>query len=197
MNLVKRLVYFIMVALLLGMALTAVSGAESLSGPGLGIISSEKNFRKGDVITVIISESAQAQQSASTQLSKDAKVGFTTGGALNPVIPSANLGLSTSQEGEGNLSRQGKMRAMVGVMVEEVLENGNLKIKGKQSLEFDSGVQIISVEGIARPRDVSSQNEVYSYKLSNAQIQYSGEGALHEKARTGFLTRLFDLIWIF
>lgn len=171
------------------------AGADSLAGPSL--FSSARAYQPGDVITVVVSENAQAQQSASTTLNKEANLGYTTGGLLGTLAPAANVGVTAGQEGGGNLTRQGAMRAMVAATVREVLPNGNLRLTGSQQIEFDSGTQIIRVEGIARPRDVNSQNEVYSYRLADARITYSGEGALGEKARTGFLTRLLDILWIF
>ena len=174
----------------------AIVSGESL-GSGISLCSSEKHFQPGDIVTVIISETAQAQQSASTELHKTAKLGYTTGGLLGNVLPSADAGLSTDHNGGGNLSREGKMQAMVGAVVEEVLPSGALKIKGEQEIMFDSGRQLITVEGIARPRDISSENEIYSYRLAEARIQYYGRDALHEKARTGFLSRFLDWLWIF
>ncbi|MEW6517288.1 MAG: flagellar basal body L-ring protein FlgH [candidate division FCPU426 bacterium] len=171
------------------------AAAETLAGPSM--YSSARQYQPGDVVTVVVSESAEAQQSASTSLNKEAKMGYTTGGLLGTLAPSGNVGVTAGQEGGGNLSRQGEMRAMVAATVREVMPNGNLRLSGSQQIEFDSGTQIIRVEGVARPRDVNSQNEVYSYRLADARITYSGEGALHEKARTGFLTRLLDILWIF
>lgn len=168
-----------------------------MSGGGISLCSTDKHYQPGDIVTVIVSEAAQAQQTASTVLHKDASVGYTTGGLLGNLLPSADGGLSTKHNGGGNLSRQGRMQAMVGAVVEEVMPNGCLKIKGEQEIMFDSGRQLITVEGIARPRDISSENEVYSYRLASARIEYYGRDALHEKARTGFLTRFLDWLWIF
>jgi len=197
MNITERIIHCIFLSILTGVVIISLAHAESLSGSGPAIFSGEKHYQQGDLITVIISESAQAEQSASTELSKEAEMGYSAGGLLGTIIPSADFGLNSEHEGKGSLSRQGKMKAMVGAVVEEVFANGNLKIKGEQAIIFDSGTQIISVEGIVRPRDISSQNEVYSYKLANANIQYSGQGALHEKARTGYLSRILDILWIF
>lgn len=171
--------------------------AESLSGTQNSWVSTERAYQTGDLISVLISENAQAQQSASTELHKDASLGYTSGGFLANLAPAANVGLNSKHDGGGNLARQGKMQAMVTASVQEVLPNGMLRIKGEQQLVFDSGSQLIKVEGLVRPRDVSSQNEVYSYRIANAKIEYHGEGALAEKARTGFLTRVLEWLWIF
>ena len=89
------------------------------------------------------------------------------------------------------------MTAMITTRVEKVLPNGTLANAGTQEIEFDSGVQRISVKGVARPRDIDSANRVYSYRLANAQIEYLGTGALNEKARTGYISRFLEWLWIF
>lgn len=170
--------------------------ADSLSA-GQNIFSTEKLYHPGDLITIIISESAQASQSSSTDLHKDARVGYTSGGLLGTLMPAANVGVNTKNDGGGQLARQGKMKAMIGATVESILPNGLLKVKGTQEIAFDSGRQIIRIEGLVRPRDISSENEIYSYRLANVKIDYVGDGALAEKSRTGFLTRFLDWLGIF
>lgn len=186
----------IVVVTIIGLLFATATSAQSVSGSG-NIFSTEKQYQRGDLVTIIISESAQASQSASTELHKDTDIGYTTGGVLGTLVPSANVGVNSNHEGNGQLARQGKMKAMVAATVEDILPNGILKVKGEQEISFDSGRQIIRLEGLVRPRDISSENEVYSYKIANAKIEYTGEGALHEKARTGFLARFLDWLWIF
>jgi flagellar L-ring protein FlgH len=180
------------------------AGAESLSGLGntlssasASLFSTEKIYHEGDLITVLIVENAQGSQSANTDLSKEASVGLTTGGVVSNVVGSGNLGLFSRSKGNGELGRQGSMTAMITARVEKILENGNLLVKGDQSIEFDSGLQRISLEGIVRPRDITATNEILSSRLANAKIEFTGDGALHEKARTGFLGRFLEWLWIF
>ncbi len=186
----------IMLAVVLGAWPTTAVMAESLSA-GQNVFSTEKYYRAGDLITIIISESAQASQSASTDLHKDSQVGYTSGGLLGSLMPAASVGINSKNDGGGQLARQGKMKAMIGATVESILPNGLLKVKGTQEIGFDSGRQIIRIEGLVRPRDISSENEVYSYRLANVKIDYVGDGALQEKSRTGFLSRFLDWLWIF
>lgn len=185
-----------LVMIMISMILPLTGFAQSLSGRS-NYFSMEKQYRHGDLVTIIISESAQASQSASTDLHKKSENGFTSGGVLNTIVPAASVGLSSDHEGGGKLQRQGKMKAMVAATVEEILPNGNLKVKGSQEISFDSGRQVIRIEGLVRPRDISAQNEVYSYRIANARIEYTGDGALAEKAKIGFLSRFLDWLWIF
>lgn len=183
--------------LLLAAGLAGQVTAESLSGSGLSLFASAKNYQAGDLLTVVIEESAQGTQSASTELNKETELGFTTGGAAGNVLPSASGGINSRQSGGGNLSRQGRMRATLTARVEKVLPNGCLEIAGEQEIAFDSGVQRISVRGSVRPRDITSANEVSSTRIADAKIEYLGRDALHEKARTGFISRVLEWLWIF
>jgi flagellar L-ring protein FlgH len=174
----------------------AAAGAETLSGNG-SLFASEKNYQLGDLVTVIVAESAEGAQSASTDLHKQTSLGLSTGGQLGVIAPSANLGLDSKQSGGGDLSRHGHMTATLTARVEKILANGCLSLAGEQDIEFDSGRQHLSVHGVARPRDISPDNEIYSFRLSDAKIEFTGRDALHEKARTGFLSRFLEWLWIF
>jgi flagellar L-ring protein FlgH len=171
--------------------------AESLSNPSGNLFSSERAYQEGDLITVIVSETSQGTQSASTDLDKETSMGLTTSGVVGAAVGSAGAGLTSKQKGGDNLARQGAMRAMITTKVEKVLPGGNVAINGVQEIEFDSGRQRISVRGVARPRDIDSANQVYSYRLADAQIEYLGSGALNEKARTGYISRFLEWLWIF
>lgn len=173
----------------------APAAAESLSGNG-SLFGSERSYREGDLVTVVIAESAEGVQSASTDLNKSTSLGVTTGGVL-AAVPDANLGVSTALKGGGNLGRKGRLTATVTTQVRKILENGNLSLAGEQDIEFDAGRQHISVLGVARPRDISSTNEIYSYRLADAKIEFNGKGALNEKARAGVLGRFLEWLWIF
>jgi flagellar L-ring protein precursor FlgH len=181
---------------LLCWAWAAAAGAESLSGTG-SLFASERTYQEGDLVTVVVSETAAGAQSASTDLNKETQLGLTTGGALGTVLGSANAGLSSQHRGGGALARAGRMSAALTAKVQKVLPNGCLVLAGVQEIAFDSGVQRISVQGTARPRDISPGNEILSTRLSDAKIEYLGADALNEKARTGFLGRFLEWLWIF
>jgi flagellar L-ring protein precursor FlgH len=189
---------FFWLALGLGLgAAVATAGAESLTHANASWCSPVRLYRAGDIITVVIAEDARAEQSASTALYKDSEVGYSAGGAVATLLPSASIGMNADHKGGGELARRGRMTARVAAVVEEVLPNGNLRVRGMQEMNFDSGRQLIGVEGVARPRDITAENEILSYRLANAKIDFTGRDALHEKARTGILARVLEWLWIF
>ena len=53
-------------------------------------------------------------------------------------------------------------------------------------------MQYIRLSGIVRPADVLPDNSVLSAKIANAQIAYSGKGALADANRMSWLARFFN-----
>jgi len=54
---------------------------------------------------------------------------------------------------------------------------------------------MIKITGIVRPSDISSDNSVYSYNISDAEITFEGSGMIDSSQKPGILTRLFH--WLF
>ena len=75
------------------------------------------------------------------------------------------------------------------------MANGDMRVTGEQLLEFNNDIQHISVKGLVRKKDVSSNNTVLSTRLANAQIQFSGEGLLTNRSKPGIFTQIWN--WLF
>ena len=55
----------------------------------------------------------------------------------------------------------------------------------------------ILLQGIVRPKDISSDNSVLSTQVADAKIILTGIGVIGEKQHPGWLTRIFDGVWPF
>jgi len=164
---------------------------------------------EGDVITVLINESSSGQNSADTKTSKDssAKAGIASLLGLEQSVLSRNsnmgaqIGLegssSSSLKGSGNTSRDGELVARITARVSRVLENGNLFIEGTRQLTVNEEEQYITISGIVRPEDITSDNLVSSQYIADARIVYTGQGVINDKMRPGWGTRILDVIWPF
>jgi flagellar L-ring protein FlgH len=166
----------------------------------------KKALRVGDIITVRIVESAQAQNSADTDLTRNsaAKAGFSTFFGKSKFLGLFKLGdelLNTSSEnshtGSGSTTRTGQLTATMTAVVREVLPNGNLVIQGTRDLLVNHEQQFITLTGIVRPQDVSRDNVVISSQLADANITIGGLGVVADKQRSGWGTWIFDFIWPF
>ena len=57
--------------------------------------------------------------------------------------------------------------------------------------------QLITLIGVVRSRDISSENMVLSTYISDAQIIYDGVGIVNDRQKPGWLTALLLKVWPF
>ena len=174
-----------------------------------------RNYRVGDLITVMLDESTRAGREQKGTVSRESEnnvvpsglvskiqnlalptkiLGTTLGGVLNGV----NLNDSSiKSSGVGTAGQSASLTGAVSVTVVEVLANGNLMVRGEKQLALTEGAEVIQVSGIIRPDDVSPNNMVQSRRLANAQIAYRGTGDMAAVAKTGWGTKALLKIWPF
>ena len=162
---------------------------DSLVGRG-------KSFRVGDIITVLLSESAQANRSQTRDTSRSATNSLPSGasakvGNMSPFLDGINLNESKIESaGAGTAGQSATLRGEVAVTVVDVLPNGNLVLRGEKQLALSEGTEVIQISGVIRPSDVSPNNTVQSRRLANAQIAYRGDGEINKAAGAGWATKL-------
>ena len=162
------------------------------------------NYQKGDVITVLLSESTQAKRSQDSKLSRESgnnvvPTGLQTMGTnLHGALGGIKLdGGSISNTGAGTANQLATLEGSVAVTVVDVLANGNLVLRGEKQLALSEGSEVIQVAGIIRPEDVAPNNTVQSRRLANAQITYRGTGDLAAASRAGWGTSALLKLWPF
>ncbi len=102
---------------------------------------------------------------------------------------------SNTFAGEAKSDRSGQVTASIAARITEVLPNGNLSIFGRRAMKVNNEVQYITVSGVIRPQDISAANRVKSTYLADSRIEYYGKGALADKQKPGWGTRLIDNLW--
>ncbi|MFD2168122.1 flagellar basal body L-ring protein FlgH [Thalassotalea euphylliae] len=166
------------------------------------IYSDSKAHRVGDIISVILSESTQAQKNAKTELSKEneATLDPIIGLGGNPVTykgDSIQFGMNQETEftGDSKANQGNSLSGNISVHVLRVLPNGNLMIRGEKWMTLNNGDEYIRLTGIIRPQDITSENTIISHKVANARIQYAGTGAFADAQEQGWLTKFFNGKW--
>ena len=175
------------------------SGSIYKAGFGVSLFEDTKAHRVGDLITVMLSESTKAQKSASTSSSKDQNIDFPTPTLLGQPVDYNGRAILNNQvdmgnefDGDGSSSQSNSLSGSITVFVSQVLPNGNLVIRGEKKLTLNQGDEYIRLTGIVRPMDVSPENTISSTKVANAEIFYSGDGAINDANRMGWLARFFN-----
>lgn len=173
---------------------------------GLSFYEDSKANRAGDTVIVDIIENSTSSMDVNTESSRKSgmdigvpKINFlgrsTDFGAALGDSQLIGTEFSNSFEGEGTSDRSGRVTASIAARVTEVLPNGNLSIFGRRAMKVNNEVQYITVSGVIRPQDISSANRVKSTFLADSRIEYYGKGALADKQKPGWGTRIIDNIW--
>lgn len=146
-----------------------------------------KANKVGDVITVILRESTSGSSTSDSKLSSNA--GGAAGGSVTgnflPFQPAfgsdAQVNFDSDQK---NLSNQRQLlEGFISVQIKEVTPGGDLVVEGNRLTEVNGEVHEMMLTGIVRPNDVSSSNQVLSYRIANANISYLKKGGINNKSR--------------
>lgn len=145
----------------------------------------------GDSLTVLIVEASSAATSAQSGSQRDTRLSGSIG-AGGQIQESGSLSLQGGFDGRGQLSRSGRLVGQIGVVVQEVLPNGDLRIAGAQTIDIDGEQTAIRIDGRVRPADISGNNTVLSSRLADVRIVYDGDGALSRGGRPGPINRILS-----
>lgn len=173
----------------------------------VSLVDDFKARRKGDIVTVVITEAASASKQAGTDTKREAAysasipnfMGIETTALADKINLNALIKANTSSEfgGQGSTTRKDILNATISARVTDVLPNGDLRIEGRRNVRVNNEDQIIILEGTVRPKDISHDNVVSSAQVADARITYSGEGILTDRQQPGWLFNFIDVIWPF
>ncbi|HXF55709.1 MAG TPA: flagellar basal body L-ring protein FlgH [Hyphomicrobiaceae bacterium] len=158
----------------------------------------------GDVITVKIAIKDKASLDSTSNRARDSKNSLDFGQAydLNTNLLkgkgagtiTSSIDAKTSTKGEGEVTRSETIELLVAAVVTDVLPNGNLVISGSQEVRVNFEVRVLSVAGIVRPRDISTDNTVSYDKIAEARISYGGRGRITEVQQPAWGQQLLDIL---
>jgi flagellar L-ring protein precursor FlgH len=174
-----------------------------------GLFINPKARHVGDILTIKVVESSSATNQAVT--TTDRKSGLSAGITgffnaekrypadqpfFNP-FSKVSGGFESEFEGAGTTQRSGDLTAFITARVIQVLPNGNLKVQGSREVTVNKEKQLITLVGVVRSRDISSENMILSTYISDAQIIYDGVGIVNDRQEPGWLTALLLKVWPF
>ncbi|MEK4035816.1 flagellar basal body L-ring protein FlgH [Methylocystis sp. IM3] len=183
-------------------------------GPGMQLDENRVNlFRDvkamsvGDVVTVVISMDDRAILGNSTDRSREAKVKSKWSFLLDLVPALGGLvGSQTKQtgawqndidsksetQGQGSINRSEQIKFTLAAAVTAVMPNGNLVLHGSQEIRVNNELRILTIGGVARPRDINKDNSISYDKIAEARVSYGGRGRLSEVQQPAWGQQLYD-----
>lgn len=184
----------------------AMEGASM--GPGslwmAGLASDLRARRVNDLVTIRVVENVTGAGTADSSLDKrgGASVGVTTLFGLETLLPGsinasslAGINTSTNFNGSGTTARTGALSGVMTARVAEVLPNGDLVVEGVREIEINGDRQVLVLNGVVRPEDISTSNVVPSTAVGQMRIRYFGRGLMKDNLTPGWLIRALNKIF--
>lgn len=167
----------------------------------------QRASRLGDILTVQIeindsaelSNSSNRNRQASTSAGVSNFFGLETiaSQVLNNAFDPANMisaDAESDHRGTGAINREEKIELTVAAVIVDRLPNGNLVIAGRQEVRINGELRELTVSGIIRPEDVTSDNKINHTQIAEARISYGGRGSISAVQRPNWGQRTADAI---
>jgi flagellar L-ring protein precursor FlgH len=146
----------------------------------------------GDLLTVIVLETSNAQSSADLASSKEIKAALEAG--YNRDNHEVEFGLKGKGRAAAKTGRNGKIKASLTVRIKDTLPNQSYLVEGIQLITINGEQQRIILRGIVRPEDISPQNTVLSTRLADAEITYSGKGSVSNAQDHNYIYKILSFV---
>ena len=172
----------------------------------MSLFQGQRQWRVGDIITVVLNESTQASRNSSLITERVSTNDVLSSNWTNSLLSPngfwgdvrGDIDLNDAEigsEGVGSAAQANALSGVITVMVSEVMPNGNLFVEGRKQLSLTEGAEFIQIRGVVRARDVQPDNTVSSMRMAQAQISYRGTGNLAESTQPGWITQLLFKYW--
>ena len=168
--------------------------SDSVGGESV-LFADRKARYVGDILTIVISETATTSMSKASSNSKEGEQNLNAGIGIFGFLAAATASGSDSFSANGSATNTNRATGRVTVTVTEVMPNGNMVIEGTQSIWQNNNEHKITLRGVVRRDDVTYANTVPSTQVADATIKFDGKGPLNAKQRQGILTQIFNILF--
>ena len=171
-----------------------------------GYLEDTRAVRIGDIVMVRIDEQANAKGGASTDLNRQSSrsMGVNALLGLAPAIRNAHPNIDPAElislmsdmnfQGDGQTSRDGVLKGVIAVRVKQQLPNEDLFVEGTKVVMINHEEYHLYISGLIRPTDIEGDNSVPSWRLADAQVEFTGRGDIASSVDRGWLAKVLDAI---
>lgn len=171
-----------------------------------GYLEDTRAVRIGDIVMIRIDEEANAKGGASTDLARNSSrsLGMNALLGLAPAIRSAYPNIEPNQlislfsemsfQGDGQTTRDGALKGVIAVRVKKHLPNEDLFVEGTKVVMINQEEYHLYISGLIRPTDIEGDNSLPSWRLADAQVEFTGRGDIASAVDRGWLAKVLDAI---
>jgi flagellar L-ring protein precursor FlgH len=148
-----------------------------------------------DLVTIVVAENASAVSTGTVKTARTSTANNSITSLVGKKIPAlasvAYLSGSQSLNGQGTTTRTTTLNATMTVRVTRQLPNGYLVVEGTKVVQVNGEKQTVTVRGVIRPADLSTDNSIQSNRLAQMEVNIDGKGVVNDSIhRPFFLYRL-------
>ncbi len=184
------------------------------------LFSDIKAHNIGDLVTIVVDESASSLNDAALQNSKKYNSGLTLhklfgvesriwrAADVNPSgiykgysVPKSSdsnnlldIGSQSGFKGSAKNTRTNALNAKIEARIVSILPNNVYRIQGKKIVHSDGETHTLIVSGLVRSVDIASDNSIGSEYIADEIVTYDGKGVITNGEKKGFLASLFAAI---
>lgn len=171
------------------------------------LVQDSKARNVGDLLTVVINEQSEVDNSEDKDMSKKSDVSASgtfnasAGGGLQNKESSANGLMSANSarnfKGSASYKDSREYTDNVTVTVVDVLPNGNMVISGRRSMMIAGEARTLALSGVVRPIDIGPDNKINSKYVADLRTVYEGDGPSRRFVRQGWFSKAANKLWPF
>ncbi|MBB3033982.1 flagellar basal body L-ring protein FlgH [Alteriqipengyuania lutimaris] len=148
----------------------------------------------GDLVTIVLVERTVTSKATSSKTTRDGSAGLTLPDFVGIDQGDLSASAGSSFNGQGNAAQTSTLRGDLTVTIADVRPNGTAFVRGEKVMQLSQGEEWVQVSGIIRLADIDQDNRISSIRVADARISYSGEGAVQQSSRPGWLSRFFNVV---
>lgn len=156
------------------------------------LIADKKAYLLGDLLTVLVLESSDAQSTSDLASKKETRMELES--SYNGNKYEADFGFNGKGNTVAKTGRNGKIKATLTVRINSILANQSYQIEGQQQIQVNGEQQTILLSGIVRQEDISPQNTILSTRIANAQITYTGNGSVSNSQNHNMIYKVLSFL---
>jgi flagellar L-ring protein FlgH len=100
----------------------------------------------------------------------------------------------SSSTSNGTVARNEQINLRVAALITQVLPNGNMVVQGKQQVRVNQELRELTIVGIIRPEDITSQNTIGYDQIAEARISYGGRGQISDIQQPRWGQQVLDIV---